>query len=235
VPRKIWLHNGGHGTPGNSASYTLPDGTVWTYQTTVHRWFDHWLWNVENGIMDEPRAILQRENGANLTYADWPDAATQQVDVRLTAAAADQFGGLTTAGVVAPRQAAQSFVDDGRNLTATTLISNPDVVSPNRLIYLSDVLSAPARLSRIMVTRGWMDVQNRVRRDKTDPIQQGHLYDFEWPLHPDDYVFQAGRRIGLVVFSTDWDFTLRPSPGTQLTVEPGFSRLILPLVGGASF
>jgi X-Pro dipeptidyl-peptidase len=191
----------------------------------------------------------------------------QQTDVRLTAADDDEVGGLTTAGVVAPQQAAQSFVDDGRNLKATTLISDPDVVSPNRLIYLSDVLAAPVRLSgtpklrlrasvdnrsaanltaylvdygpsgstsRIIVTRGWMDVQNRVRRDKTDPIQQGHLYDFEWDLHPDDYVFQAGRRIGLVVFSTDWDFTLRPSPGTQLTVQPGFSLLTLPLVGGAN-
>lgn len=268
IPRKIWLHNGGHGTPGNNASYTLPNGTVWTYQTTVHRWFDHWLWNVDNGIMDEPRAIVQRENSANQTYSDWPDEAVQQVPVRLTASAAGVLGGLTAAGVVAPKQAAQSFVDNGRNVTATTLISNPDVVSPNRLVYLSGVLTEPLRLSgtprlrlrasvdnasaanltaylvdygppgstsRIMVTRGWMDVQNRIRRDRTDPIQQGQTYDFEWDLHPDDYVFQAGRRVGLVVFSTDWDFTLRPAPGTQLTVQPGFSLLTLPLVGGASF
>ena len=188
--------------------------------------------------------------------------------MRLTASAAGALGGLTAATVVPPRQAAQSFVDNGRNLTSTTLISNPDVVSSNRLVYRSEVLTEPLRLSgtprlrlrasvdnasaanltaylvdygppgstsRIMVTRGWMDVQNRVRRDKTDPIQQGQAYDFEWDLHPDDYVFQAGRRIGLVVFSTDWDFTLRPAPGTQLTVQPGFSQLTLPLVGGAGF
>ena len=104
----------------------------------------------------------------------------------------------------------------------------------NLTAYLVDY-GPPGSTSRTMVTRGWMDVQNRVRRDKTDPIQQGLAYDFEWDLHPDDYVFQAGRRIGLVVFSTDRDFTLRPLPGTQLTVQPGLSELTLPLVGEPGF
>ncbi|HZA83789.1 MAG TPA: CocE/NonD family hydrolase, partial [Actinomycetes bacterium] len=52
VPRKLWLHQGGHGGPGNSATYTLPDGTSWTYKQTENRWLDHWLWGMPNGIMD---------------------------------------------------------------------------------------------------------------------------------------------------------------------------------------
>jgi X-Pro dipeptidyl-peptidase len=96
-----------------------------------------------------------------------------------------------------------------------------------------------------MVTRGWMDVQNRNRRDRTDPINQGQFYEFEFDLHTDDYVFAAGRRIGLVIFSSDsgnrgstnpinWGFTLLPNPGTELTVLPGLSQIELPIVGGAA-
>jgi X-Pro dipeptidyl-peptidase C-terminal non-catalytic domain/X-Pro dipeptidyl-peptidase (S15 family) len=45
-------------------------------------------------------------------------------------------------------------------------------------------------------------------------------------------VFQAGHRIGLVVVSTDHDYTIRPLPGTRLTLDPDRSRLTLPIVGG---
>ncbi|HSK25850.1 MAG TPA: Xaa-Pro dipeptidyl-peptidase [Jiangellales bacterium] len=267
VPRKIWLHNGGHGTPGNNAAYTLPSGQSWTYQTTVHRWFDHWLWGVDNGIMTEPRAIVQREGtNANQLFGDWPVPGSQDVTLRLAAADAAAPGTLAPLTAAPGRSVAQSFVDNGRNRAATNLLAGPDTADPNRLVYLSDVLASPMHLSgtpsvRIrasvdnaaaanltaylvdygppgstsatMVTRGWIDVQNRVRRDKTDPIQQGKSYDFHWDLHADDYVFQTGRRIGVVVMSTDRDFTLRPLPGTQLTVEPGFSSVTLPVVGGS--
>jgi X-Pro dipeptidyl-peptidase len=35
------------------------------------------------------------------------------------------------------------------------------------------------------------------------------------------------------VVSTDHDYTLRPRPGTRLTLDPRRSRIRLPLVGGA--
>ena len=84
----------------------------------------------------------------------------------------------------------------------------------------------------VMVTRGWTDVQNRKRVDRSTPIQQGREYTFRWPLEPDDYVFPAGHRIGLVVVSTDQQFTVRPDPGTEITVNPARSSLTLPVVGG---
>ena len=84
-----------------------------------------------------------------------------------------------------------------------------------------------------MVTRGWTDVQNRQRIDRSSPIQQGREYTFTWELEPDDYVFPAGHRIGLVVVSTDQQYTVRPDPGTRLTVNPSRSSVILPVVGGS--
>jgi X-Pro dipeptidyl-peptidase len=43
-------------------------------------------------------------------------------------------------------------------------------------------------------------------------------------------VFEARHRLGLLVVSTDFDYTLRPLPGTQLTLDPGDSELELPAV-----
>ena len=36
-----------------------------------------------------------------------------------------------------------------------------------------------------------------------------------------------------MVVSTDHDYTIRPKPGTQLTLAPNQSEVSLPLVGGS--
>ena len=51
-------------------------------------------------------------------------------------------------------------------------------------------------------------------------------------LEPDDQVIPAGKRIGLMIFSSDHDFTLWPAPGTVLTVDLDKTTLTLPVVGG---
>ena len=44
---------------------------------------------------------------------------------------------------------------------------------------------------------------------------------------------RKGHRVGLVVVSTDHDYTIRPAPGTRLTLAPNQSEISLPVVGGA--
>ncbi len=88
----------------------------------------------------------------------------------------------------------------------------------------------PAGEAPVMVTRGWLDPQNRAGSSFSLPVRPGREYSLRFDLQPDDYVFAAGHRIGLVVVSTDHDYTLRPAPGTELTVRPASSTLTLPLV-----
>ena len=66
-----------------------------------------------------------------------------------------------------------------------------------------------------MVTRGWLDPQNRTSPSRSERVRPGERYDLRSDLQPDDHVFKAGNRIGLVVVSTDHDYTIRPNPGTQ--------------------
>ncbi|MEO6223228.1 MAG: X-prolyl-dipeptidyl aminopeptidase, partial [Vicinamibacterales bacterium] len=44
----------------------------------------------------------------------------------------------------------------------------------------------------------------------------------------------VGKRIGLMIFSSDRDFTLWPRPGTELTIDLDAARLRLPVVGGTA-
>ncbi|MEV0380080.1 Xaa-Pro dipeptidyl-peptidase [Nonomuraea sp. NPDC050643] len=83
-----------------------------------------------------------------------------------------------------------------------------------------------------IVTRGWLDVRNRHRPDRTEPLRPGREYTFTWDFQPTDYVFKKGHRLGLVIISTDYDYTLRYPPGTKVTVAPGQSALRLPVVFG---
>jgi X-Pro dipeptidyl-peptidase len=83
-----------------------------------------------------------------------------------------------------------------------------------------------------VVTRGWLDPQNRVDESRSRPVRQGQMYDYRWTLEPKDYIFPAGHRIGVVIFSSDQEYTLLPLPGTRLTVAPKFSALTIPVVGG---
>jgi X-Pro dipeptidyl-peptidase len=82
-----------------------------------------------------------------------------------------------------------------------------------------------------IVTRGWIDVRNRLSRSVSTPVGPGVPYTFHWDLQPNDHVFAAGHRIGVVVMSTDRDHTLRYPAGTEVGVRLGVSGVVLPVAG----
>ncbi len=70
-----------------------------------------------------------------------------------------------------------------------------------------------------IVTRGWLDVRNRLSPARTTPVVPGRTYTFRWDLQSTDHVFAAGHRIGVVLISTDRDHTLRYPAGTVVGVR----------------
>jgi X-Pro dipeptidyl-peptidase len=92
--------------------------------------------------------------------------------------------------------------------------------------------TSPATPTANLVTRGWADPQNRGSLSHSEPLVPGRSYDVAFPLQPDDQVIPAGRRLAVMVFSSDREFTLRPQPGTALTVDLAGTALRLPVVGG---
>ena len=83
-----------------------------------------------------------------------------------------------------------------------------------------------------IITRGWADPQNHRSLTESEPLEPGRFYEVTFELMPDDQVIAKGQQIGLMIFSSDRDFTLWPAPGTQLTVDLQGTSLTLPVVGG---
>ncbi len=92
-----------------------------------------------------------------------------------------------------------------------------------------------------LITRGWADPQNHDAlvsggdyHSKTPgtPLVPGKFYKMTFDLEPDDQIIPAGKRIALMIMSSDRDFTLWPEPGTTLTVDLAGTSIQLPVVGG---
>jgi len=92
-----------------------------------------------------------------------------------------------------------------------------------------------------LITRGWADPQNHEAlddggdfhaRERGVPLVPGRFYTLTFDLQPDDQIVPAGKRIGLMIFSSDRDFTLWPKPGAELTIDLRRTSLRLPVVGG---
>ncbi len=88
------------------------------------------------------------------------------------------------------------------------------------------------RITDDVITRGWADPQNYRSLTASEPLVPGQFYDLTFDLQPDDQVIQVGEQVGLMIFSSDRDFTLWPDPGTELTVDLDATSITLPVVGG---
>ena len=83
-----------------------------------------------------------------------------------------------------------------------------------------------------LINRGWADPQNHESLSKSEPLVPGKFYDVAFDLEPDDQIIPAGKRIGLMIFSSDHDFTLWPEPGTKLELDLAGASRDFPVVGG---
>ncbi len=250
VPVQIYYHQGGHGGP--------PPLEM------MNKWFTHFLYDVENGVEEEPKAWIVREGDMRsqpTPYADFPNPAAEPVALHL------RKGG-SAAGRLSlkkPRAGRERFVDDvafsGADLARTS-------ASNHRLLYVTPVLKEAVHLSGLatvrirlasskpaanlsvwlvslpwdssdrtpvyhnIITRGWADPQNHASLRSSEPLVPGTYYSLSFDLQPDDQVIPAGQQIGLMIFSSDQEFTLHPEAGTELTIDLKNTELLLPIVGG---
>jgi X-Pro dipeptidyl-peptidase len=88
------------------------------------------------------------------------------------------------------------------------------------------------RVTENIITRGWADPQNYKSLTESEPLKPGKFYTITFNLQPDDQIIKKGQQIGLMLFSSDKEFTLHPKPGTEITVDLDGTTLTLPIVGG---
>jgi len=92
-----------------------------------------------------------------------------------------------------------------------------------------------------VITHGWADPQNYKSLTKGgnyeskaagEPLVPGKFYDLTFDLQPDDEFVPAGKRLGVMIMSSDREFTLWPQAGTELTIDLAHSSFSIPIVGG---
>jgi X-Pro dipeptidyl-peptidase len=92
-----------------------------------------------------------------------------------------------------------------------------------------------------VISHGWADIQNSRSLTKggnyaslapEQPLTPGKFYDLTFDLQPDDEFVPAGKRLAVMIMSSDREFTLWPRAGTELTVDLAHSSFLIPIVGG---
>ncbi|MGA1978676.1 MAG: Xaa-Pro dipeptidyl-peptidase [Bacteroidales bacterium] len=119
------------------------------------------------------------------------------------------------------------------SITIRAASSKPAVNLSVWLVELPWNTDKNAKLTDNLIDRGWADLQNYKSLTESEPLVPGKFYEMTFNLEPDDQVIAAGRRIALMIFSTDREFTLWPDPGTELTIDLDGTSITIPVVGGA--
>jgi X-Pro dipeptidyl-peptidase len=112
----------------------------------------------------------------------------------------------------------------------------------NLSVYLVQLPWTPGPIGTSnLITRGWADPKNAhslIRGGSFQsmkpgvPLKAGEFVTLTFDLQPDDQIVPAGKRIALMILSSDRDFTLWPRPGTVLSVDLDATTIRLPIVGG---
>jgi X-Pro dipeptidyl-peptidase len=252
VPVQAYFHQGGHGGPP-----PLPMMNRWftrylyDVQNDVEN--DPKAWIVREGAdRNEPTP-----------YADYPDPEASFVTLHPRAGGVGMGGLSATAQPGQGRETlvdnvsfsgetlAQAEWTNHRLLYATEPLAADLRISGTPRVTVRVASSKPAANLTVwlvqlpfaagrnanpafdVITRGWADPQNHASLTQGEPLVPGRFYDMTFEIQPDDQVIPAGKRLVLMLMSSDRAFTLWPHPGTELTFDLDGTALELPVVGGA--
>ena len=249
IPSKIYYHQNGHGGPPPTSMMNM-------WFTKYLHGIDN---SVEN---EENKAYIVRENDDRqmpTAYKDYPNPAAKHVTLHL-GAGGNNVGKLSTskgdkkAEAIADdvsfswRDLASTGSSPNRLLYVTSTLKEDLHISgvPKVSVTLSSSKSAAnlsvylvslpiekgAKISDNLITRSWADPKNYKSLRKEEPLKSGKFYTVNFELQPDDQIIKKGQQIGLMIFSSDPEFTLHPKPGTELKVKLDKTSISLPVVGG---
>jgi len=251
LPAQIYYNQNGHGGPPP--------------MKMMNRWFTRFLFGIENGVENDPKAWIVRENDDRsepTAYEDYPNPDAAPVTLCLSPGAPEHGKLSTNPGSKKEKETlidnfsfsgevlAKAEYTNHRLMYVTPKLKEDVHISGKPVITIKAASSKPAvnlsvwlvslpwnegrniKITDNIITRGWADLQNYKSLTESNPLKPGKFYEMTFELQPDDQVIPAGQQIGLMIFSSDRDFTLRPEPGTELTIDLNATKLQLPIVGG---
>jgi len=251
LPTQIYYHQNGHGGPPP--------------MKMMNRWFTHYLHGIENGVENDAKAWIVREDAQRdepTSYAAYPNPEAKPVTLYLSSGA-PKAGNLSTDKSnskeketlvdnysFSAEMLAQAEYTNHRLLYVTPILKEDVHISGISTITIKAASSKPAinlsvylvslpwnngrntKITDNIITRNWADLQNYKSLTQSAPLKKGEFYEMTFDLQPDDQIIKKGQQIGLMLFSSDSEFTLLPKPGTELTVDLKGTKITIPFVGG---
>ncbi|HEX3791656.1 MAG TPA: Xaa-Pro dipeptidyl-peptidase [Pseudonocardiaceae bacterium] len=136
VPKMIWLSQTGHVDPFDYRR------SAWVDE--LHRWFDHYLMGIDNGVQGDPQASVERAPDQWVDYPTWPVPGTTPTTWHLRPGSTAGVG--TLGAPTAPAGSTAAFTDnpnqDDDNWAAT-----PTSTASDRIIYSTGPLTAATTIS----------------------------------------------------------------------------------------
>jgi X-Pro dipeptidyl-peptidase len=170
--------------------------------------------------------------GLNLTDRPRQGLETLVDDVKVSGAELAALGASEHRLLYATGPLAEAIHVSGRPEVTIRLASSKPAANLSVWLVTLPWVNAPDGTPSL-ITRGWADPQNHESLTRGTALEPGRHYAMTFGLQPDDQIVPAGARIGLMIFSSDRDFTLRPQPGTTLTIDVDETSVVIPVVGGA--
>lgn len=136
VPKMIWLSQTSHVDPFDYRRAAFVD--------ELHRWFDHYLMGIDNGVQNDPQASVERAPDQWTDYSSWPIPGTTPTTWHLSPGTVAGVGKLGTTTSPAGRTAA--FTDDP-NQDDDNWAASPTMTASDRVIYSTGPLAAATTIS----------------------------------------------------------------------------------------
>lgn len=238
APRRIFLHKGGHGSTYN---HGVPG--------KLQAWFDHFVEGDENGIEKGPQVEVELTDGSLVVQEAWPHE--KAIDQRLYFAGNDSLSSTSSAETSmtiidsgkSKKLESLSEKPEQKNagrlvfltgpmmkkilLTGTSKVSLNFSVKNRKAANLTVAIVEYEKngLAKI-ITRGWADAQNHQDITQGELLVPGQNYHITFDLEPKQYSVAKGSRIGVLLASTDYMYTLRPNEGTEIQFNLGASSFI---------
>jgi len=253
LPVKVYYHQAGHGGPPPvSMMNKWFTRFLFDVENDIEKGPKAWIVR-ENDPMSQPTP-----------YADYPNPEAKDVKLFLsaggqtqgklsTAKPAKQANETLTDDVsFAGKDLAMAASSPNRLIYASPVLKEPVHLSGLSQVSVRLASSKPAanfsvwlvalpwkdekgvKLMDNVITRGWADPQNYKSLTKSEPLVPGKFYDLKFNLQPDDQIIPAGKQIGLMIFSSDKEFTIQPKAGTEITIDLNGTSISLPVVGGTA-
>lgn len=116
-----------------------------------------------------------------------------------------------------------------KRLTPIPTPIEPRVMDNGRYYMLDNLLELPfAETPHRVITKGFLNLQNRTNLLTVEEVTPDQWLEFSFELQPTIYKMKKGDQLRLVLYTTDFEHTVRDKTDYQLTVDLEQSSLDLP-------